>query len=283
MSLSMIDLVVVFLFVAVSYSLIILLRAGLARLLKWDTGEKEKVLQQRLGVLAQECDKYKEEVSDLRKQVKNLLGQYDEAVIRWSNLNSLYNKVKADADRLREELDQVQQDLRQPNRVGGRILIAAVGSDDASFGLDSASLWAVNTETGLEFEEIKASTTKLMESLDRARAKKKVVYLHLAVKSDEKGYQLTDQIVDASWLAPVLSGVIVLLVAGSDSSTVGDLLGVVPYVVTMNDKVSSRDAAMFSRAFWTEIGKGIGQSEALSRALAVAPSRMKPFVTAHWG
>lgn len=283
MSLGAVDYLTLFVFVVAAIGLVNVFRIGLSQWLKWDIGEKERLLQQRLTEMSYECEKYKEEVSDLRRQIKLLLSQYDDAIVKLSEITTQYAKAQADSDKLRKELQQMKQEIREPGSKGSRILISALGSDDRSFALDSASLWAVNTETGLQFEEIKATTSKLMESLDRARAKQLIVYLHLAVKSDEKGYQLIDQIVDAGWLAPVLSGVIVLLVAGSDSSTVGDLLGVVPYVITMNDKVSSREAALFSRAFWIEIGRGLGPTQALHQAFNVAPARMQTMITQHWG
>lgn len=282
-NLKILDYVILFVFVIAAYGIINILRIGFSQWLKWDVGEKEKVVQQRLTELAYECNKYKEEVADLRKQVKLILGQYDEAVIRGNDLREQYEQVKDEAKRLREEIARMDTDLRGPgDRVGDRILISAIGSKDRSFALDNASLYAVNTDTGMAFETIEATRDKLIETLDRARQKQNITYLHLSIKSDEQGYQLIDGIVDAQWLASVLQGVIIMVVAGSDSSTVGDLLGVVPYVITMNDKVLPRDAAIFTRNFWTSIGKGLGPRLALKAALSKSPARMSPYVTSHW-
>jgi hypothetical protein len=71
-------------------------------------------------------------------------------------------------------------------------------------------------------------------------------------------------------------------VAGSDSTEVGEFLGIIPYVITMSDKLPSRDAARFTRHFWTEIGNGIGPTLGLQRALEASPGRMSEYVKRHW-
>lgn len=276
------NFLVIFAFVAVSYGLLHVFRIGISQWLRWDVGEKERLLQQKLTELQYECDRYKEEVADLRKQVKLLIGQYDEAVIKWKMLNDQYMVVTEEARRLKDDLARIDSGIASTERRDRRNLIVALGLVDRSLLPDLATLRAVNEQTGLPFEVIDATSDKLTDVLDRSRSRQAITYLHLAIKSDNEGYQLQDKIVTADWLSDILRGVVIMVVAGSDSSRIADLLGVVPYVVSMNDKVTARDTAIFSRAFWTEVGRGVGASKALEEAFKRAPARMKEYVTAHW-
>lgn len=273
----------VFIFVLISVGILELVRRGAGQFIKWDIGEREKAVQQELIRLKYEAEKYREEISDLRKQIKLLLVQYDEAVVKLAALEQRYNSAMRDAEDLREELDSLRRGVRSPEEKSSRILIAAIGSKKTGIGLDLASLRAVEEETGLRFQRItEATPEKLKIELDRARMSKQITYLHLSVESDQEGYMLMDTEVSADWLSEVLRGVMILVVAGSESANIGDFLGVVPYVVSMSDKIVSRDAALFSRAFWSEIGRGYGPNKALTMALRRAPSGMSEYVVKHW-
>lgn len=271
------DYVVVFLFVLGSLSILYLIRFGLSRWLSWDNGEKEKALQHDLS-------KAKGEIVDLRKQIKILISQYEDAVGKYAVLKKEHDQAKRELEVMREELDQLQREtLAKSAAFHNRLLIAAVGSKEASLALDLASLRAVRADTGLQFLRIpEATPEKLKDALDQSRMMQSTTYLHLSIKSDEEGYQLTNQIVDANWLSENLEGVIILVVNGSNSTRIGHSLGVVPYVITMSDEVPHRDASQFARAFWTEIGKGIGPTLALKRALDRSPANMQEYVVRHW-
>lgn len=283
MNLTLTDLIIVAVFSIAAYGLINLLRLGLNRFLKWDVGEKERILHQRLTELGIECTKYKEEVSDLRKQIKTMVQQYDEAVIKIKTVNDSYNAALKQIDNLKAELERIKMDIRQSEARFNRVLIVAVGSPDAALNLDLASLRAVKMDTGMAFERILECTpAKLQTAIDQAKSSQAVIYLHLSIKSDSNGYQLMDEIVDADWLSENLQGVIILVVAGNESTDVGEFLGIIPYVVTMNETVPPKDAARFTRAFWTEIGKGIGPNLAFERAMQKAPGRMSEYVRKHW-
>lgn len=286
MSLSAVDLLVIFVFVAVSYFLINLLKIGLSQWLKWDIGEKEKALQQKLIELQYECDKYKEEVTDLRKQIKILLGQYDEAVIKLSKLQGQYQTASDTVESLRRELERMQEDLKDAPETatkGNRTLIVAIGSNKASVNLDMANLRAIERNTGMLVQRIpEATPDKLKIAIDKARRRRDIIYLHMAVDSDENGFHLMDQVVDSDWLAANLGDVIVLVLAAEDKADVADFLAIIPYVVSMSDKVVARDSALFALEFWTEIGKGIGPTRALKTALSHSPSVMRTYVTPNW-
>lgn len=275
-----------FVFVLVSVSVLQAGKLGMDHWLRWDTGEKERLFQQKISDLQRELDKAKDRVVILEKQIELLLGQYNDAIIRLNTIRIQHESALEDAKKLREELDDLRRDLPRmeanshPRR---RVLIAVIGNKDPGLELDLTSLRAVQNETGLAFERItEATPDKLKKTLDRSRMQRNITYLHLSVRSGKEGYQLGDQVVSAEWLSGILGGVLILVVAGADSDWVGDFLGVVPYVVTMSESAPSGDAAQFSRAFWMEIGKGFGPVRALTTALDRAPATMQEYVVRHW-
>lgn len=263
---------------------------------KLDRTEREEVLQQQIDSLTLEVEKQniqiikdKEELEKVRRQADIFAERYEEVVKKMAKLQELYDALKLSNDMLKEQLSRSLlkddaaaspslRDLSSPN-----VLLVVVGSEGSNLSLDMASAYAVQEETGLKVETLsEASPDNLVRFLDRARTKGNHIYMHMAVKANEKGYQIGDQLVDAIWLASNLNGVIVLLVAGSDSDYVGEFLGVVPYVITMTGNVSNREAAIFSRIFWTEIGRGMGPNLALKRALDQSSNRVRQSIVSYW-
>lgn len=271
-------------FMVLAYLAMRALDTLIQRILKVDRTEKEQVLQSKLQELTVKVKKYEDEVASLRQQVQLLLNQYTEISGRYKELESVYAVAKQDANSLRDQLNNMSQTYSGMPARSNKVLIVCVGSKtDSGLALDMASIRAVRTETGFEIQQVSdPSPENLKKMLDRARLKQEHIYLHLAVKADKDGYQIGSQIVDASWLSSILNNVLVLLVAGSDSDSVGDFLGVVPYVITMSGGVDHREAAVFSRLFWTEIGRGLGPTLALRRALDRSPGNMREFIVSHW-
>ena len=138
-------------------------------------------------------------------------------------------------------------------------------------------------ETGIEVKELVGPTPGVLKrELERVRGRKVQIYVHMAIFSDKEGYQLGGQIVDVNWLSTILQDVLVLLVAGADSSYVGEFLGVVPYVVTVEGGVPTRELSSFSRLFWSEIARGIGPGRALKRALDKSAPEVKDKIVKYW-
>lgn len=164
-----------------------------------------------------------------------------------------------------------------------RPLFAAIGSD-AILRVDEAMLRAVEAATGMGFELLEDATfDTLKERLDRARGYGRGFdKLHLAVHSTPDAIMLSDGPIDAIKLSRILRGVRVMLIAGCNSARLGDLLGVVPFTITMEEEVLSMDAARFSRWFWQSIGEGREPGEAVKIALDRAPSGMSEYVTKHF-
>lgn len=162
-------------------------------------------------------------------------------------------------------------------------LLVAIGSD-AALKLDLASLRAVRTDTGMAFTRIEDATLeKVKRFLDRGRINGRPYdKVHLAVHSGPEGIYLSNGLVNSVQLSEILEGVRILVLAGCEGDAVSDYLGVVPYVVSMTEKVGHGDAALFSRAFWEEIGRKTEPTEALRLAFKRAPSGMSEFVEQHW-
>jgi hypothetical protein len=220
------------------------------------------------------------QIHKLDREIQRLLKMIDE-------LKRQRQELKAQAQqhaRLRYELEQRNAE-QQGGGGNGQVtpLLVAIGSDKA-LDIDLASLRAVETETGMPFRRIgHATLDTLRQRLARGRLYGRPYdKLHLAVHSVEQGIELGGQIVDSADLSEVLRGVRVLLLAGCEGTRVGDFLGVVPYVVTLDEKVTHDDAALFTRVFWTQIGYGLEPGEAVEKALERAPSGMNEYVEQHF-
>jgi hypothetical protein len=162
-------------------------------------------------------------------------------------------------------------------------LLVVIGPD-AALRLDLAALRKVKRLTGLAFHRLTDATADDLDAyLRRERSKgQPVVYLHLAVHADHAGVQLADGAVDGDWLSERLLGVQVLLLAGCHGDRLGDWLGVVPHVVTLDEAIGHDDAAVLCEHFWTGIGKGDGPAAALDAALAACAPVVGEYVVRHW-
>jgi hypothetical protein len=216
---------------------------------------------------------YDKRIDSLESEIKKLKAERDE----------LKRQAREYAD-LRKELEDympLNDGLKEVQPVSP--LLVAIGSD-AMLKLDLASLRAVETDTGMEFRRIEnASFAELKRRLDRARGLGTPYdKLHLAVHSGPQGIVLGGELVDSIELSEILRGVRVMVIAGCQSSQIGEFLGVVPYVVSMNEDVDNKDAALFARAFWTQIGKKLEPTQALREALKRSPSGMSEYIERHW-
>jgi len=163
------------------------------------------------------------------------------------------------------------------------VLLVCVG-DDESLAIDLAALRQVSIKTGMLFHRITGVTRDLLDAyLRRERSNgRQVKYLHMSVHANASGLQFVDGMVDGNWLSERLSGVEVLLLAGCEGDTVGDWLGVVPYVITLAEKITHEDAAMLTLHVWSGIGNGLQPDAALDAALKLCPPVVQEYVTRHW-
>ena len=211
----------------------------------------------------------------LERQIKRLTEQLTEMTAQRDELK----KQAQDYIKLKKELEEnksIESKELTP-------LLVVTGSDSL-LKLDIASLRAVETETGLTFQRLENATLEsLKRRLDRARSYGRPIdKIHMSVHSSPEGILLGGTIIDSDTLSEVLRDVNILVIAGCSSSNVGDFLGVVPYVITLNEEVDNTDAALFARAFWTQIGDRLNPKDALRVALQRSPSGMSEYIEKHF-
>ena len=167
-----------------------------------------------------------------------------------------------------------------------RLLVCA--GADSGLLLDLAVLRAVRTHTGLEFMRVlNATSRKFAAALRRERElRRPVQLLHLALHTSAQGVEFVDGPADGNWLSERLAGVRVLLLASCAGDELGDWLGVVPFVVTLNEAISHEDAAALAHHFWQGVGLHPLTAEtvgaALNAALALCPPAVAEYVVRHW-
>lgn len=221
-------------------------------------------------------------LSTILRQINLLDNKINKLLKEIDSLKQQRNQLKLQA----QEYAKLKKELQDNNLIFGdnqSPLLLAIGSD-SRLQLDLPSLRAVKAETGLEFNVIQDATLKkIKQHLDRARINERpITKVHLSVHSDATGIILGGEIIDGVELSRIMSDVEILVIAGCESDTIGDYLGIVKYVITMTDKVNSIDASLFTRAFWTEIGRGEDPGSALQLALLHSPSGMSEFVERHF-
>jgi hypothetical protein len=157
-------------------------------------------------------------------------------------------------------------------------------AEESGLALDLAALRAVRTATGLKFQRLLSPTRrKFSETLRRQRGLgHPIEYLHCALHASVAGLEFRDGPVDGAWLSERLAGVRVVLLACCESASVGDWLGVVPYVVTLGEEISHEDAAALTQHFWRGIGLGMEAGPALDGALEQCPPVVGEYVVRHW-
>ena len=83
--------------------------------------------------------------------------------------------------------------------------------------------------------------------------------------------EFDDGIASPQWLSENVQGAEVVVIAGCQSDTVGDYLGVATAVITMLEEVRNDDAARFTEAFWTQIGEKMQPEDAFYKAIEIVP------------
>lgn len=191
------------------------------------------------------------------------------------------------------EIETLEERLRQlerqdpaaaaPAPAPRAVLLAALGDESTGMQEDLAALRRVQAQTHLRLTRLLPATRAGLErTLERHRRQGAPVrYLHLATHSGPEGLALGDGVATGLWLSERLAGVEVAVLAGCSGDEVADLLGVVPWVVSLREAVEHRDAAIFSEAFWLGIGEGLTVVEAFERAVRRAPPAVGEFVELH--
>lgn len=162
-------------------------------------------------------------------------------------------------------------------------LLVVTGSDHL-LEMDVAMVRAVARETGLRYQHIAHATRADLEAhLRRARSLgRPFTWVHLACHVSHAGVLFADGLGDGAWLSSVLMGVEVLLIAGCNGDRVGDWLAVVPYVITLSEKISHDDASTLTHHFWEAMAREQPPTAALAQAMARCPQVLWESVVTHW-
>lgn len=167
-----------------------------------------------------------------------------------------------------------------------RVMVAIVGSDN-SLNEDLTAFRAVEARTGLRYAPLKNATREKIESyLERWRLQRRPVrFAHIAGHMGKDGIvdnskTITD-IIDPIWLSGQIRDMEILVLAGCNSDRIGDLLRSVKTVVTLREDVETHDAAIFTEAFWHEIGSGAIPEDAYWAALDRCPTHVREHAEIH--
>lgn len=171
------------------------------------------------------------------------------------------------------ELEAVLHTVQPRTTEHRKSLLVIIGPDPA-LEIDLVALRKVKTQTGLDFSRrLSATRSMLKRDLDAARvAGNPIPYVHISAHMSANGVELADGIVSGAELSEMLQDVQVLVLAGCESTVVGDLLGVVPYVITLKEKVTHMDAMNFTDVFWRKIGSGTAPDDAFYATLDQVPA-----------
>lgn len=206
---------------------------------------------------------YGREIADLKATVNTLRRTLDEKDAQIRALQGELELAKARLATL--ERAEAQRD--------NNVIVAVLGTDEA-LQIDLAMLRNVANKTGMRLTRLLPVTkTALVTYLSRHRTQGRPVrYVHFAVHSSPEGLLFNKEVADGVWLSETLQDVEIVLIAGCQSDAVGDLIGVVPAVVSMREDVGHREAAAFALVFWTAIGQGTGPEDAFDLALDRVPA-----------
>lgn len=168
-----------------------------------------------------------------------------------------------------------------------RKMLVAVG-DDPGLKIDLGIFRRIQ----VGYERLNPVTlTGFEKMINRAkRAKQPFLYIHLAAHTTAAGSQFADGLATPEWLSERVDGVKVMLIAGCESTEIGDWLGgIAEYVITMAEPVSAgrspalSDIGLFSEAFWAAIYDGNDPQTAFYAAIEASPSWIGEIANIHAG
>jgi hypothetical protein len=206
-------------------------------------------------------------------------------------LQTMLVEKQAEIVELRERVHQLELELERTQRERSKrpnpktlvktsqddfSLVLAIGNDH----MLTEDLMLLRGLPNVRLEVINDVTAKALETIlgDRRAAGAPIENLHLSVHANPTGVKFSDRVVDALWLSDRLDGVKVLVIAGCESTGVGRLLAVVPFVVAMRAPIDNSGAALFTKAFWQALSEGSTPDEALKKAMSRSTSSIREMV-----
>lgn len=189
---------------------------------------------------------------------------------------------------LLDELAKARTEIaRLSSQVGGhtisaRWLLVGIAADPA-LAVDLTVFRDVCRGGALQWKRLMPLTlVSLKRHLDRKRrAGNGYRYLHLACHGGPEGLRFDDGLATGEALSEHLAGVEVLVLAACSADAVGDLLGVVPFVVSMAEEITHEDARVFGEVFWEAVAMGLHPERAFAQALERCPPVVAEFAELH--
>jgi uncharacterized small protein (DUF1192 family) len=209
-----------------------------------------------------------------QQDTSNLQAFVERLQVQLAEANQKIGELQAKVSLLEAELAKFR-DARAVNNT----LLVAVGADPM-LQVDLAALRSVEARTDLRLTRLLPVTQEnFRRTLDWHRRRGMPVrYVHLATHAGPAGVQFADGMADATWLSGELRGVEVLGLGGCETAGVGDLLELVPAVITMQEKLPNEDAWQFAAVFWQAIGEGLRMPEVEERCRQRLPARLMEYV-----
>lgn len=222
---------------------------------------REKKMEREISLLRNTIDLINEDRIRDRMKIESLEKQLAEANAKITELERVVNGYKTTYSSGNERTKYSES------------LLVVIGSDPA-LKIDLATLRAVKRISGMNFTRIlNAKFEDFHRVMSENRlAGKPIRRVLFSVHSDERGILLGGRIVGAEELSAELQDVEVLMIAGCESSEMGQWLGVAKYVVTLREKVPMDDASRFVEAFWTAIGKRVDPEDSFYDAIEKVPA-----------
>jgi hypothetical protein len=238
------------------------------------TGELEDLVRKLSRELAEanegsrhQDEQIAQQAAMLQQQQAQIAQQAEQIKAQQAQIATLQTRV--------QELETQLTCYQKPNSSSQPELLVAVGPK-AKLDIDLAALREVQRKSNNCFRftrVLPATFVNFKNALARRRESGNPIRdVHLSVDAGPEGVEFVDGVIDGVKLSEVLQDVHVLLLAGCEADQVGDLLGVVPNVVTLREKVETNDARAMTAVFWGAISEGMDAAAAFERVLERCPA-----------
>ena len=206
-------------------------------------------------------------VSKRETNLEEVIGELTEKL---AEANRKIGRLEARIIELEKTL--ARQEIRQ---TGSDTLLVAVGTDPM-LKVDLSALRAVESRTPLKILRLLPVTKdNFRRIIDQRRSVGQPIRrVHIATHASRDGVEFGDGVADGIWLSAQLGGVEVLLLAGCETSQVGDYLGLVPFLVTTLESLSQEDAMRMAGVFWQAVGEWLLPAQVEARCRERLPAEL---------
>ena len=228
--------------------------------------------------LAVEVKQLKAEVAQLRQENEGLK----------SVNHSLMKRILAlEGERADWQIERQQYVIKAGAFVEMQVeplkVLVVVGAD-RELDRDLTVFRKLQAQKKLKFRRLRpASCSTLERYLERKRMDRHPVeYAHFSLHGNHEGLLFHDGMMGGVKLSELIGGMKVLVLDSCEGDWIADLLGVVPFVISLMEEVEMHDAMLFGEAFWSELWTDPSDPEgAYERALDICPPVVGEFAELH--